>query len=53
MFGKLYTHISGVGGEREAEEGGDICEHTADSLCCIAETNNVKQLCKLYIFIVY
>ena len=30
----------GVGG-REAQEGGDICIHTAinNSLCCIAETN--------------
>jgi len=28
----------GVGG-REAQEGGDICIHMADSLCCTAETN--------------
>ena len=27
----------GIG--REAPEGGDICIHTADSLCCTAETN--------------
>ena len=27
------------------EQGGSICMHTADSLCCRAETNNiVKQL---------
>ena len=33
------------GGGREAQEGGDICIHIADSLCCTAETNNiVKQL---------
>ena len=24
---------------REAQEGGDICIHIADLLCCIAETN--------------
>ena len=24
---------------REAQEGGDICIHIADSLCCTAETN--------------
>ena len=24
---------------REAQEGGDICIHTADSLCCAAETS--------------
>ena len=26
-------------GSREAQEGGDICIHIADSLCCIAETD--------------
>ena len=26
-------------GEREVQEGGDICIHIADSLCCTAETN--------------
>ena len=32
-------------GESEAQEGGDICIHMADSLCYTAETNNtVKQL---------
>ena len=25
--------------EREAPEGGDICTNTADSHCCMAETN--------------
>ena len=36
----------GVGGEKEAQEGGDICILTADSHCCMAETktNIVKQL---------
>ena len=24
---------------REAQEGGDICIHIADSLCCTTETN--------------
>ena len=32
------------GGSRERGYG-DICMHTADSLCCTAETNNIiKQL---------
>ena len=26
---------------REAEEGGDMCMHMADSLCCATETNTV------------
>ena len=26
-------------GGREAEEGGGICMHMADSCCCTAETN--------------
>ena len=25
----------------EVQEGGDICIHTADSLCCIAETSTL------------
>ena len=29
----------GVGGERKAQEGGDILIHIADSCCCTAETN--------------
>ena len=29
----------GGGGGREAQEGGDICILTADSHCCIAESN--------------
>ena len=28
-----------MGRGREALEGGDICIHITDSLCCIAETN--------------
>ena len=31
----------GVGGGREAHEGGDICIHMADSQCCTAETNTI------------
>ena len=27
------------GGRQEVQEGGDICIHIADSLCCTAETN--------------
>ena len=30
-----------MGGRREAQEGGDICIHTADSLLCTGETNNI------------
>ena len=35
-----------MSGEREGQEGDDICIHTADLLCCAAETNTiiVKQL---------
>ena len=29
----------GRGCEREAQEGGDICIHIADSSCCTAETD--------------
>ena len=28
-------------GGREAQVGGDICIHTADSFCCTAETNTL------------
>ena len=28
-----------LGERKEAEEGGDVCTHVADSLCCRAETN--------------
>ena len=28
-------------GGREGQEGDDICVHTADSLCCAAETNTI------------
>ena len=31
------------GGGRDAEEGGDICIHIADALCCTAETNTTLQ----------
>ena len=32
--------MGGMGsGGREVREGGDICIHIADSLCCTAETN--------------
>ena len=33
----------GGGGGREAQEGGDICIHITDSLCCIAVTNATLQ----------
>ena len=26
-------------GGKEVQEGGDVCMHMADSLCCAAETN--------------
>lgn len=29
-------------GEREAQEGGDVCILTADSSCCTPETNNTE-----------
>ena len=28
-----------LGERKEAEEGGDVCTHAADSLCCTAEIN--------------
>lgn len=31
------------GAGKEAEEGGDVCTHVADSLCCAAETNTPLQ----------
>ena len=34
----LYKNLHGEG-EREAQEGGGIGIHIADSLCCAAETN--------------
>ena len=34
----------GRGGGKKVKEGGDICIHIADSLCCTAENNIVKQL---------
>ena len=32
---------TGVGGGKEAQEGGDICIHIADSLHCTAETQTL------------
>ena len=32
--------MGGMGGEREIQEGVDICKHTADSLCT-AEINTI------------
>ena len=38
-------------GGREVSEGEDVCIHTGDSLCCIAETSNsVKQLYSSFFF---
>ena len=42
MFCDDLEERDGGGG---VQEGGDICIHIADSLCCTEETNNmVKQL---------
>ena len=30
-----------MGEGRKAQEGGDICTHIADSLCCTAETDTI------------
>ena len=38
----LYDNLQGQDlgrGGREAQEGGDICIHIANSRCCMAETN--------------
>jgi len=41
----LCDDLEGWGRWEEVQEGGDIHTHTADSLCCTIETNNVvKQL---------
>ena len=31
--------MGAAGGGKEVQEGEDICIHTADSVCCIAEIN--------------
>ena len=41
----LYDDLDGgmVGWDgREVQEGGDICIHRADSLCCTVETNRIS-----------
>ena len=38
----LCDDLEGWSGRR-GSEGGDICIHTDDSLCCIAETNTTLQ----------
>ena len=35
----LCDDLEGWKAGREAPEGGDICIHIVDSLCCTAETN--------------
>ena len=37
----VMTERDRMGSRRAAQEGGDICIHIADSVCCIAETNTV------------
>ena len=45
---------------REVQEGGDICIHTADSLCYTAETNTtllsnytpIKKTVQLHVFLI-
>ena len=37
-------------GRKEIQKGGDVCVCMADSLCCTAETNIVKQLFSNKIF---
>ena len=32
----------GAVGGKEAQEGGGVCIHRADSCCCIAETNTTS-----------
>ena len=31
--------MGGIGGGEEVQEGGDMCRHIADSLCCAVEAN--------------
>ena len=35
QLGALLGDLHGVGKGRETPEGGDICMHVADSLCCM------------------
>ena len=45
MFCADLDGWKGGWGGWEIQEEGDICTHTADSLCCMAEANtNCKQL---------
>ena len=39
FYDDLDGQNGGGGDGREAQEGGDIYIHIADSLCCTAETN--------------
>ena len=35
----FFRWVGWWGDGKEVQEGGDICIHVADSLCCTAETN--------------
>ena len=39
LISVLCDNLDGWDGGREAQEGGNICMHIADSLHCTAETN--------------
>ena len=43
LYCDLDEWEGGGGGGRDVQEGGDICTHLADSLCCTAETNTTLQ----------
>ena len=45
-YSKLFGELNG----KEIQKGGDVCICMADSLCCTAETNIVKQLFSNKIF---
>ena len=45
------TRKDGMGEEREASEGGDVCVIMADLHCYVAETNTILQIFKnIYLF---
>ena len=41
--GTLLDALGDLNG-KEIQKRGDICIHIANSLCCLAENNNIKQL---------
>ena len=43
MFCDDLEGWDGVGGGREVQDGGDVCDLVADSRCCMAEVNTILE----------